>query len=206
VPRAVVVSQIDAVVADVPVAGVKTGMLATSEIVEAVADRIRIHELQPLVVDPVLNATAGGALLEAEAMVTLREQLLPLCTVFTPNLPEAEAFLGKPVRNKEQMLEAAAELADLGPGAVLLKGGHLEGDTCADLLWIDGIPRWFEAPRLTGTPLHGTGCTLSAAVTAGLASGWPLEEACARAKSFVGQAIEFIQSASAARGVAPRTP
>jgi hydroxymethylpyrimidine/phosphomethylpyrimidine kinase len=172
------------------VAAVKTGMLATAATVRVVADAVVRHGLAPLVVDPLLTASRGGRLLEADALAVLRDRLLPHCAVFTPNLPEAEALLGGgPLRTRQAMVGAAAALAAFGPTAVLLKGGHLDGDESPDLLWQDGKEHWLEGVRLRGGATHGTGCTLSAAITAQLALGLSVTDACRGAKAFVVDAI-----------------
>jgi len=188
-PGSMVKAQIDAVVADTTPGAVKTGMLATREIVEAVAAAIADGHLSPLVVDPVLAASQGGRLLDPDGLTVMKELLLPMCAVLTPNLPEAELLLGRSVSEVEEMPDAAAALSEYGPGAVLLKGGHLGGDRSPDLLWRDGRATWLDGPRIVTAATHGTGCTLSAALTAYLATGLPLLEACEKAKAFVTAAI-----------------
>jgi hydroxymethylpyrimidine/phosphomethylpyrimidine kinase len=188
-PGSMVKAQIDAVVADTTPGAVKTGMLATREIVEAVAAAIADGHLAPLVVDPVLAASQGGRLLDPDGLTVMKELLLPMCAVLTPNLPEAELLLGRSVSEVEQMPDAAAALSEYGPRAVLLKGGHLRGDRSPDLLWRDGQATWLDGPRIVTAATHGTGCTLSAALTGYLATGLPLLEACKKAKAFVTAAI-----------------
>jgi hydroxymethylpyrimidine/phosphomethylpyrimidine kinase len=189
VPALVVRAQIDAVVADTRPAAVKTGMLATAELVRSVATAVADLRLFPLVVDPVLGASQGGRLLDPDGLQAMTELLLPLCTVLTPNLPEAEMLLGHPVRKAKEMPEAAAALASLGPSAVLIKGGHLRGERSPDLLWCGGGATWLDGPRIDAPHTHGTGCTLSAAIAAYLAAGLAVPEACLRAKAFVTGAI-----------------
>jgi hydroxymethylpyrimidine/phosphomethylpyrimidine kinase len=188
-PAPLVRAQIDAVASDLGVAACKTGMLGSAAVIDAVAAAIAEHDLGQLVVDPVLVTSHGELLLEPDAVGVLRQVLLPLADLLTPNLPEAEALLSHPIRTLEAMAEAAAELAALGPGAVLLKGGHLGGDRSPDLLWGHGAMEWLDAPRLPGRNTHGTGCALSAAVCAQLATGTALPAACRRAKEFVAGAI-----------------
>ncbi len=200
---AMVAAQMEAVAELAPVGAWKTGMLGDSKVIEAVASTMERLSLGPLVVDPVQAASAGGSLLEADAVPVLAARLLPQCSVFTPNLPEAAAFLGSPVTNRSEMAEAAAALADLGPKCVLLKGGHLSGPQAPDLLWIDGRPTWLEGPRLPAAHSHGTGCTLSAGITAGLAAGVPVVEACRAARDFVRRAL---LSLVPARGGTPSPP
>jgi hydroxymethylpyrimidine/phosphomethylpyrimidine kinase len=188
-PPSLVRAQIDAVAGDLGVAAAKTGMLGSAAIIEAVAAAVAELRLSPLVVDPVLVTSHGELLLERDAVGVLRDVLLPHAAVLTPNLPEAEALLSHPVRTREAMAEAAAELATFGPGAILLKGGHLGGERSPDLLWDHGTANWLDGPRLPGRSTHGTGCTLSAAVCAQLAIGEALLPACRRAKDFVAGAI-----------------
>lgn len=188
-PPEVVRAQIDAVVNDLSPAAVKTGALGSAASVAAVAAAVEAHWLSPLVVDPVIAATRGAALLDRDAVTTMTERLLPLCTLLTPNLDEASVLLGRPVRNRSEMEAAAAELAALGPDAVLLKGGHLEGDDAADVLWYRGEAAWLETARVTPNDVHGTGCMLSAAIAAQLALETPLRAACERAKALVTGAI-----------------
>jgi hydroxymethylpyrimidine/phosphomethylpyrimidine kinase len=188
-PPQLVRAQIDAVVSDLGVAAAKTGMLGSAAVIEAVAAAVAQHRLAPLVVDPVLVTSHGELLLERDAVGVLRDVLLPQATVLTPNLPEAEALVSHPIRGAEAMADAAEELAALGPGAVLLKGGHLGGDRSPDLLWYRGCPEWLDGPRLPGRHTHGTGCTLSAALCALLALGEAIPGGCQRAKEFVAGAI-----------------
>jgi hydroxymethylpyrimidine/phosphomethylpyrimidine kinase len=189
VPAATVIAQIDAVATETPPGAVKTGMLATAEIIGSVASALTDLKLLPLVVDPVLAASQGGRLLDPDGLHALTNLLLPLCTVVTPNLPEAEALLGRPVRESHHMPAAAAAISELGPRAVLIKGGHLHGERSPDLLWFDGSATWLDGPRIETTNTHGTGCTLSAAITAYLAAGLSIPEACSQAKAFVTGAI-----------------
>jgi hydroxymethylpyrimidine/phosphomethylpyrimidine kinase len=188
-PPQLVRAQIDAVVGDLGVAAAKTGMLGSAAVIEAVAAAVAEHRLAPLVVDPVLVTSHGELLLERDAVGVLRDVLLPLATVLTPNIPEAEALVSHPIRGAEAMADAVAALAALGPGAVLLKGGHLGGDRSPDLLWYRGCTEWLDGPRLPGRHTHGTGCTLSAALCALLAQGESIPDGCRQAKEFVAGAI-----------------
>jgi hydroxymethylpyrimidine/phosphomethylpyrimidine kinase len=203
-PAALVRAQIDAVVTDIGVAAAKTGMLGSAAVIEAVAAAVADHGVSPLIVDPVLVTSHGDLLLEADAIGVLRSVLLPLATLVTPNLPEAEALLSRPIARIDAMVEAAAELASLGSGAVLLKGGHLGGDSSPDVLWKDGREHWLDGPRLPGRYTHGTGCTLSAAICAHLALGGDLVDGCAQAKAFVAGAIA--DGVEVGRGVGPVNP
>lgn len=185
-------AQIDAVAETGAVRAVKTGMLGDARVIEAVAAALERHRLGPLVVDPVQAASQGGSLLDPAALPVLVEKLLPICTVVTPNLPEAESLLGTRILDRAEMPAAAAALASLGPEAVLLKGGHLAGDESPDLLWHRGEATWLEGGRIPAAHSHGTGCTLSAALAAGLARGAGLVEACHAAKDYVRSALEAL--------------
>ena len=186
---AMVGAQIDAVAETGAVRAVKTGMLGAGPVIEAVADALARHDLGPLVVDPVQAAAQGGRLLDPEALPVLVARLFPLAALVTPNLPEAEALLGRPIRGRSEIEEAAADLGAMGPAAVLLKGGHLDGDECPDLLWSAGSRVWLEGRRIPATFSHGTGCTLSAAIAAELARGTEVENACRRAKTYVRECL-----------------
>jgi hydroxymethylpyrimidine/phosphomethylpyrimidine kinase len=186
-PR-MVVAQIEAVGSDMPVAAVKTGMLATAEIVRAVADAAARLRLPHLVVDPVMVAKSGDRLLDPAAEAAYRERLFPLAEVVTPNLPEAEALLGRPVRTLPDMREAARALRALGPRVVVVKGGHLEGDA-VDVVWDGERLEEIGAARIRTPHTHGTGCTYSAAIAARLALGDPPVEAVRAAKAYLTEAI-----------------
>lgn len=185
---AMVAAQIDALVADVGVDAVKTGMLSNTLIIEAVADRIQHHQLNRLVVDPVMVAKGGGRLMHAEATTALRRDLLPLALTVTPNAYEAEVLTGKPVRTLADAQDAARAIAALGPRTVVVKGGHW-GDDATDVFFDGQSLVQISTPRIATTSTHGTGCTFSAAITAGLAHGLTLVEAVRQAKGFVEQAM-----------------
>jgi len=180
--------QMESVLSDYGADGAKTGMLATSEIVTAVAQEIKRFDLKPLVVDPVMVAKGGDLLLSRKARSTVREVLLPLAHVVTPNLPEAAELCGFPVKDLEAMKQAARKIHGLGPRYVLIKGGHLEG-RAVDLLFDGNGFLTFEAPRLGNRNTHGTGCTFSAALATLLAQGFSVPEATERAKGFITRAI-----------------
>ena len=198
-PR-MVVAQMEAVASDMKVAAAKTGMLATAAIACAVADAIERLRLPLVVVDPVMVAKSGDRLLDRDAETAYRERLLPLATVVTPNLPEAEALLGRPVRTLPDMREAARALRALGPRAVVLKGGHLQGDA-VDVFWDGEHMEDLFAPRIATKNTHGTGCTYSAAIAARLALGDPVLEAVRGAKAYLTEAIR--RSYSVGRGHGP---
>ena len=186
---ALIRAQIEAVFADLPPQAVKTGMLGDSQTICTVADSLAAVALPYLVIDPVMVAKSGDKLLADAAIATLRERLIPLATLITPNLPEAGELLGRPVITRDDMPQAAADLLALGCHAVLLKGGHLAGDASDDLLLTTGGASWLSAARHPGKNTHGTGCTLSAAITAGLARGLALVDAVHAAKDYIGAAI-----------------
>jgi hydroxymethylpyrimidine kinase/phosphomethylpyrimidine kinase len=180
--------QMGAVLSDIGADAVKTGMLATPEIVKAVADELKRFKVDLLVVDPVMVAKSGDALLSEEARGTLKEILLPMATLVTPNLPEASVLSGFAVQDLESMKEAARAIRDMGPRHVLIKGGHLEKEA-VDLLFDGQKFEAYEAPRLSNRNTHGTGCTYSAALTTLLAQGLAVHDAVAEAKRFITRAI-----------------
>ncbi len=177
VPANMVTDQLDALAEDLPPAALKTGMLATGALVRQVADAIRGYGWSRLVVDPVMVATSGDRLLDANAEGVIRESLLPLATVVTPNLEEAAILAEMQVQDEDSMERAGRRILGLGAGAVLVKGGHLADEMLVDLLVTSAVTRRYEHRRVPTTSTHGTGCTLSAAITAGLALGRPLETA-----------------------------
>jgi hydroxymethylpyrimidine/phosphomethylpyrimidine kinase len=188
-PR-IVGAQIRAVASDIGVDAAKTGMLASAGIVLAVADAVAEMRIPNLVVDPVFVTKHGQPLLAEDAIGVLRERILPLAAIVTPNLPEAGALCGMTVVSRDDMRRAADAILALGPGAVLVKGGHLEGaQTAADLFVSGYAEEWIEAERIDTPHTHGTGCTLSAAITAHLAQGRDLLVAVRAAKAFVTEAI-----------------
>lgn len=188
-PRAVF-EQIESVVTDIGVDAVKTGMLASAPIVEAVADACERFALDTLVVDPVAASKHGDPLLRPDALEALASRLLPLATVVTPNLGEARLLTGVEVQDRAGMEEAAHALAALGPAWVLVKGGHLrDDDEAVDLLWDGRQALWLEAPRLATPHTHGTGCTLASAIAANLASGLDVPTATRAAKQYLNGAL-----------------
>jgi hydroxymethylpyrimidine/phosphomethylpyrimidine kinase len=187
---AFIARQIEVVLTDIGADALKTGMLHSAEVIGAVAASLARHAPGvPLVVDPVMIAKGGHRLLLTEAEAALRDVLLPMATLLTPNLPEAEVLVGFPVRVEADMRRAAEKLVTLGAKAVLMKGGHLEGDRVVDLLFCDGGFGRFEDARIASRSTHGTGCTLASAIAAGLAQRMSLHDAVARARLFVRQAI-----------------
>ena len=190
VPPALVRQQIASVASDIGVDAAKSGMLASAELVATVAAAVHDSGIGRLVVDPVFVSKHGDTLLADDAVGALREQLLPRASVVTPNLPEASRLVGFPVDDRVAMEEAARALLALGAGAALVKGGHLSGGHTPDcLLEAGGDVVWLEGARIPGRHTHGTGCVLSAAITAELARGMDPGDACVAAKRFVERAI-----------------
>jgi hydroxymethylpyrimidine/phosphomethylpyrimidine kinase len=189
-PAAMVRAQIDAVLGDLGADAIKTGMLGSAELVRTVVDALG-GQARPaaLVVDPVMIAKSGNTLLDPDAVVALRERLLPLATLLTPNAPEAAALSGHEVHSLATAREAALRLHALGPRAVLVKGGHLPGDEVVDVLYDGHHVHELRGARVPGPHTHGTGCTLASAIAAGLALGHPLEAAVADARAYVAGAI-----------------
>jgi hydroxymethylpyrimidine/phosphomethylpyrimidine kinase len=190
-PPELVAKQIDAVLSDIGADAVKTGMLANVAIIETVAAKMREHGVTNLVVDPVMVAKGGHKLLEDDAVSALVRELLPLALVVTPNLPEAEVLTGRAIASWDDAREAAARIAAMGARAVVIKGGHFdEEESSTDLLYENGQYRAFKAVRVRTPNTHGTGCTFSSAIAAGLAKGMALGDAVALAKSYVTLAIQ----------------
>jgi hydroxymethylpyrimidine/phosphomethylpyrimidine kinase len=189
VPLADVRAQLDAVASDLRPAAFKTGMLATAELVSTVAAEVRRHGLRSYVMDPVMVATSGARLLEEDAVASLIRDLLPLADLVTPNLHEAEILANMPVETIVDMRVAAEHIRRLGASAVLIKGGHLEEGEAVDVLLDANGERIWRRPRVDTRHTHGTGCTLSAAITACLARGDPLADAVDHAVRYVAKAI-----------------
>lgn len=195
-------AQLEAIYDDVPPDGVKTGMLATPAIVEAVADFLSCHNEAPLVVDPVMVATSGDVLLEKEAIEIYKKKLFSLATLITPNIPEAEVLSGMSIREEADMTEAAQRLMAYGCGAVLMKGGHSVMDA---IDWLYDGKNWtrLEGKRIETENTHGTGCTLSSALAASLAKGMTLTEAAKEAKAYMIGAITRAKTDSVGHGHGP---
>jgi hydroxymethylpyrimidine/phosphomethylpyrimidine kinase len=204
VPPQFVASQIAAVFADIRVDAIKIGMIANSGIAEAVAAALLPHRGIPIVIDPVMIAKGGAALLDSDAVDVLTQKLLPLATLLTPNLPEAAALLHEPVATtRDEMAAQAERLRALGPVAVLVKGGHLESAESPDVLSTASGIRWFEGNRLPTKNTHGTGCTLSSALAAELAKGASPEDAVAIAKDYLAGAVAAAGDLSVGSGHGP---
>jgi hydroxymethylpyrimidine/phosphomethylpyrimidine kinase len=184
-----VTAQIEAVAGDIALHAVKTGMLATAAIVEAVAAAIEELELPLVVVDPVMVAKSGDRLLDADGVQMLCTELLPRALVVTPNIPEAEALCGRTIRSLDDAREAARRIQDMGASAVIIKGGHGAGDDIVDLLFDGRTFTEWRMPRIVTKNTHGTGCTFASAVAANLALGRSLGEAAFEAQQYVAGAI-----------------
>lgn len=180
--------QIDAVFEDIYPDAVKIGMVSSAELIEVIAERLIAHKAKNIVVDPVMVATSGSALMKTDAVSMLMSKLFPLAAVITPNIPETEVLSGMKVRTKEDMQKAAKMIGDSCGCAVLVKGGHCVNDA-NDLLYADGKWRWFEGKRIDNPNTHGTGCTLSSAIASNLAKGFSLEESVQRAKDYISGAL-----------------
>ena len=198
-------SQVRSVASDIGIDAAKTGMLATAELVGAVADAVTDAEIERLVVDTVFVSKHGDTLLADDAVGALRQRLLPLATVVTPNLPEAARLVGFDVDDRTSMARAGQVLVDLGAEVALVKGGHLGSEDSPDCLVVSGSPpEWLEGARIPGRHTHGTGCVLSAAMCAELARGMEPADACVAAKHFTERAIAA--GVELGRGVGPVNP
>ena len=180
--------QLDAIFEDIYPDAVKIGMVASSELIHVIADRLRHYEAKNIVVDPVMVATSGSALMKNDAVQTLIEELLPISMLVTPNIPEAQVLSGLSIETKEDMMIAAKHIGDNYHCAVLLKGGHSINDA-NDLLYANGELHWFEGKRIDNPNTHGTGCTLSSAIASNLAKGYSLAESVQRAKDYISGAL-----------------
>lgn len=198
-----VTAQLQAVFADLPPHAVKIGMLGTPAIIRAVAGFLRQYRGTPVVLDPVMVAKSGDKLLQDEAVAALRTELLPLATVLTPNLPEAEVLLSRGIRDQTDMPQAAHDLHSLGAHAVLLKGGHLQGDESNDFFSDGKKEMWLPSPRHSSRNTHGTGCTLSSAIAAHLARGDAMPEAVQRSKAYIQAAIAAADRINIGHGHGP---
>ena len=180
--------QIDAVFEDIYPDAVKIGMVSSSELIRVIADRLKFYEAKNVVVDPVMVATSGSALMKTDAVQTLIEKLLPIATVVTPNIPEAQVLSGMEIVTREDMHAAAKKIGDSYGCAVLLKGGH-SINNANDLLYVKGEFTWFKGKRVDNPNTHGTGCTLSSAIASNLAKGFSLAESVQRAKNYISGAL-----------------
>lgn len=180
--------QLDAIFEDIFPDAVKIGMVSSSELIRVIADRLRYYKVTNIVVDPVMVATAGSSLIKTDAIQTMIQELLPLATLITPNIPEAEVLSGMSIQNREDMPVAAKHIEEAYGCAVLLKGGHCINDA-NDLLCQNGTMRWFSGRRIDTSNTHGTGCTLSSAIASNLAKGFSLGQSVRRAKDYISGAL-----------------
>ena len=180
--------QMDAVFEDIRPDAVKIGMVSSAGLIETIADRLKAYKAVHFVVDPVMVATSGSRLIDENAVATLKKELLPLATVVTPNIPEAEVLADMPIHSEEDMITAAKKISENYHCAVLCKGGHSLNDA-NDLLYADGNCRWFYGKRIHNPNTHGTGCTLSSAIASNLAKGFDLETSVQRAKDYISGAL-----------------
>lgn len=181
--------QIDAVFEDIRPDAVKIGMVSNGELIEAIAERLRFFKAENIVADPVMVATSGARLIDEKAVETLKRELLPLATVVTPNIPEAEVLADMRILTEKDMEEAAKRISSIFGCSVLCKGGHSLNDA-NDLLYANGEFRWFIGKRIDNKNTHGTGCTLSSAIASNLAKGFDLEQSVERAKDYISAALE----------------
>lgn len=191
--------QLDAVFEDIYPDAVKTGMVSSAALIAVIAERLRHYEAKNIVVDPVMIATSGSRLIQDDAVAALQKELLPIASVVTPNIPEAEVLSGQSILSKEDMMRAAKQIGETYGCAVLLKGGHRIQDA-NDLLYRDGGYTWFEGKRIDNPNTHGTGCTLSSAIAANLAKGLDMEPAIRNAKAYISGALAAMLDLGAGSG------
>lgn len=191
--------EIDAVFEDIRPDAVKIGMVSSAVLIKVIAEKLQFYKAENIVVDPVMVATSGAALMENEAVSTLKQVLIPLATLITPNIPEAEVLSGLVIQSKEDMIVAAKKISEDCGCAVLLKGGHSINDA-NDLLYADGKETWFVGKRIDNPNTHGTGCTLSSAIAANLAKGYDLELSVQRAKDYISGALSDMLDLGKGRG------
>ncbi|MFI3238618.1 MAG: bifunctional hydroxymethylpyrimidine kinase/phosphomethylpyrimidine kinase [Lachnospiraceae bacterium] len=191
--------EIDVVFEDIRPDAVKIGMVASSKLIEVISQRLMFYKAQNIVVDPVMVATSGASLMENEAVSTLKNMLIPLATLITPNIPEAEVLSGMIIQNEDDMKLAAKKIGEECGCAVLLKGGHSINDA-KDLLYSDGKETWFYGKRINNQNTHGTGCTLSSAIASNLAKGFDLETSVKKAKEYISGALADMLDLGKGRG------
>lgn len=201
IPPEFIGQQLDSVLSDIGADAAKTGMLSQPEVINVVAEKIREYQLEKLVIDPVMVAKSKDKLLQDEAIDTLIHELIPLAYIITPNKDEAEIITGLKIESREQVKAAAEKIHSMGAKCVLIKGGHLSEEKAVDYLYIDGKLHEFVSPRYDNKHTHGTGCTLSAAITAELAKGLPVIDSVKAAKEYIAGAIKNAQPLG--RGIGP---
>ncbi len=191
--------QLDMIFTDIYPDAVKIGMVSSCGLMEVISDRLQCYKAKHIVVDPVMVATSGANLMETEAVAGLKQILLPLAALATPNIPEAEVLSGMEIRNEADMEQAARAIAESCGCPVLLKGGHSVNDS-NDLLYANGVSKWFYGKRIENPNTHGTGCTLSSAISANLAKGYDLETSVLRAKEYISGALHAMLELGHGRG------
>ncbi len=201
VPADFVAKQIEVVLSDIGADAIKVGMLHRVDVIDAVASQLsRTENLPPIVLDPVMIAKGGAALLASDASMALVKRMLPLAHILTPNIPEAEHLAGMNIRSHSDMIEAGLRLRDMGPTAVMMKGGHMDGAMVTDILVTQDDHKSFRHPRIDSRHTHGTGCTLSSAIATGVAQGLVLEEAVSRGLEYVQTAMKTAPGYGAGHG------
>ncbi|MGW8114440.1 bifunctional hydroxymethylpyrimidine kinase/phosphomethylpyrimidine kinase [Caproicibacterium sp. NSD3] len=180
--------QIDSIFTDIRPDAVKIGMVASSALIEVIVERLQFYKAQKIVVDPVMVSTSGSKLISDDAVASLKAKLLPIATVLTPNIPEAETLSGQKISSPQEMITAAKMISETYSCAVLCKGGHRLNDA-NDLLYRNGEYQWFKGKRINNPNTHGTGCTLSSAIAANLAKGYDLNESVSKAKAYLSGAL-----------------
>lgn len=191
--------QLDSVFTDIRPDAVKTGMVASIGLIEVIAQKLQEYHAENIVVDPVMVTTSGSRLISDDAIGALKERLLPLATVLTPNIPEAEVLSGMAIRTPDDMVAAARAISEQYHCAVLCKGGHQLNDA-NDLLWRDGTAKWFNGKRIDNPNTHGTGCTLSSAIASNLAKGYDLDTSVQKAKNYISGALGAMLDLGRGRG------
>lgn len=191
--------QIDMIFTDIRPDAVKIGMVSSSKLIEIIGKKLRFYQADTIVVDPVMVSTSGSSLMESGAIVALKRELIPLATIITPNIPEAEMLSGMKIQDENDMLAVAKQISETYACAVLLKGGHNINDA-NDLLYANGTKKWFCGKRILNPNTHGTGCTLSSAIASNLAKGFDLETSVKRAKDYVSGALAAMLDLEQGRG------
>lgn len=191
--------QLDSVFTDIRPDAVKTGMVASISLIEVIAQKLQEYRAENIVVDPVMVTTSGSKLISDDAIDALKERLLPLATVLTPNIPEAEVLSGMVIRTPDDMVAAARAISEQYHCAVLCKGGHQLNDA-NDLLWRNGTAKWFNGKRIDNPNTHGTGCTLSSAIASNLAKGYDLDASVQKAKNYISGALGSMLDLGRGRG------
>ena len=181
--------QLDSIFTDIRPDAVKIGMVSSSALIQVIAEKLKEYKAENIVVDPVMVATSGSKLISDDAIETLKTYLMPLSSILTPNIPEAEVLSGMKVETEEEMILAAKKISETFHCAVLCKGGHQLNDA-NDLLYRDGEYKWFHGKRIQNPNTHGTGCTLSSAIASNLAKGYSMDESVKRAKDYISEALE----------------